>query len=119
MKAPWIGCDLDGCLASDAGVTFGKDYTGIGQPVPAMVRRIKALIAQGKTVKIFTARVAEPDQEKRARIEMAIQLWCKRHIGKELEVTNCKDFSMLYCYDDRCVQVERNTGKIVGEDWDD
>lgn len=50
----WIGVDLDGTLAHyDGGV--GVDH--IGPPVPAMLTRVKQWLAEGRAVKIFTARV--------------------------------------------------------------
>ncbi len=33
-----------------------------------------------------------------------------KHIGKELEITNVKDFGMIELWDDRAVQVIPNTG---------
>ena len=115
MIKPWIGCDLDGTLAH-----YDK-WTGnelvIGKPIEPMVERIKKLLAKGKTVKILTARAENPLEH--PDIVNAIQDWCEKHLGKRLEVTNKKDYGMVYMYDDRCVQVERNTGKIIGEDWED
>jgi hypothetical protein len=32
-----------------------------------------------------------------------------------LPITNCKDFAMVELYDDRCVQVEANTGRLIGQ----
>src|SRR4051812_25163391 len=54
----YVSVDLDGTLAM-----HGKDFPAsppwkIGQPVPLMVQRVKALLAKGIKVKIFTARVA-------------------------------------------------------------
>lgn len=52
---PWIGFDLDGTLAV-YDKWEGIDH--IGAPVAPMVELIKKLHADGKTVKILTARVA-------------------------------------------------------------
>lgn len=112
---PWIGCDLDGTLAEYH--KWSGNPLVIGQPIAPMVNRIKALLAKGKTVKIFTARAYNPHEI--PEVVKAIQDWCEKHLGKRLEVTNTKDFNMIYLYDDRCVQVEKNTGVILGEDWDD
>jgi hypothetical protein len=49
----WIGVDLDGTLAMYNGWV---DETHIGEPVPAMALRVRAWLAKGHTVKIFTAR---------------------------------------------------------------
>jgi hypothetical protein len=37
----------------------------------------------------------------------------KKHIGQKLEVTCVKDFKMKLLYDDRAIQVKKNTGKCV------
>lgn len=116
----WIGVDLDGTLAIYGG------WTGeIGPPVLPMVNRVKAWLAQGVEVRIVTARVACTYQdvaesgkcddvafatEQRALIEA----WCERYIGQKLRVTAQKDFAMITLYDDRCVQVEANTGRLIG-----
>lgn len=102
----WIGVDLDGTLAEYHGWNDGA----IGEPVPAMRDRVKEWIENGLQVKIFTARVCSGDAEQIALIKQ----WCKQHIGQELEVTATKDFAMIELWDDRCVQVEPNTGQIVG-----
>lgn len=116
---PWIGCDLDGTLAKDGGKghKWDGDLTKVGPPVEPMLARIKSLLARGKTVKILTARVG--GVEPQAPIIKAIEDWCVKHVGQKLEITCRKDYAMVYLYDDRCVQIERNTGKIIGEDWED
>jgi hypothetical protein len=55
----WIGVDLDGTLAHYDGWK-GADH--IGAPIPAMVERVKGWLAEGKTVKIFTARAYCPPE---------------------------------------------------------
>jgi hypothetical protein len=55
----WIGVDLDGTLAHYDGWK-GADH--IGAPIPVMVERVKGWLAEGKTVKIFTARVYCPPE---------------------------------------------------------
>lgn len=115
--------DLDGTLARYEGWNDGV----IGAPIPAMVERVKQWLAEGKEVRIFTARVTlDPtkysaesgrfaDDEFVAEATAAIQDWCEFHIGARLAVTNVKDFDMLELYDDRAFRVEKNTGRIVGE----
>jgi hypothetical protein len=103
---PWIGVDFDGTLA-----THGAGQFGLGDPVPAMVERVRAWLRQGKTVKVVTARVGPGntrDEKREARA--AIQDWCSRHVGAALPVTCCKDFGMLELWDDRAVGVVPNTG---------
>lgn len=104
---PWIGVDLDGTLAHYDGWVAPDS---IGAPIPSMVKRVKRWLADGNIVKIFTARVSDPDQALVA--EPAIKAWCRTHIGQELEVTCRKDFGMTVLFDDRCVRVVTNTGII-------
>lgn len=106
-KAGWIGVDLDGTLAHYEGWTGG----GIGKPIPAMVERVKAWLAGGTEVRIFTARVAHPI----AGTHAAIEAWCLEHIGEALPVTCQKDFSMIELWDDRAVRVVPNTGLTPDE----
>jgi len=114
----WIGVDLDGTLAVYGGWNGGK----IGAPIPEMVERVKKWLAEGKEVKIMTARVGRPDPtrvsdtpEKIEAMRQEIQDWCEEHVGKRLEVTNEKDYNMLELWDDRAVQVETNTGVVLQE----
>lgn len=111
----WIGVDLDGTLAHYDGWVSTEH---IGEPIQPMLDRVKKWIADGKTVKIFTARmhghgmpIFLPDGGTiPADVRTPIELWCMKHIGKCLPVTNAKDFGMIELWDDRCVQVESNTG---------
>lgn len=102
----WIGCDLDGTLAEYVSWT---GHETIGAPIPAMVARVKAWLKEGKDVRIFTARVGDGDQRSRRYI----QEWCLTHIGKVLPITCQKDYAMVTLYDDRCVRVETNTGRLL------
>lgn len=116
MKA-WIAVDFDGTLAKYDGWQ-GPDH--LGEPIPAMVERVKEWLIVGHTVKIFTARVGATGhgtdtQEFAEHQRMIIKKWCKEHIGVELEVTATKDLAMLELYDDRAVQVVPNTGELVGK----
>jgi hypothetical protein len=101
----WIGVDLDGTLAhheSGAG--------DIGKPVPKMVARVKKWLSQAKDIRIFTARVAHDNDGSQRRM---IQAWSEEHLGETLPITNKKDYAMLELWDDRAVQVRRNTGEPV------
>ena len=102
----WIGVDLDGTLAKYNGWQGEKH---IGEPIGPMVRRIQKWLMEGKNVKIFTARMCR----NKNGVERVIKRWCKKHIGQELEVTNVKDFGMVELWDDRAIQVKRNTGRII------
>ena len=100
----WIGVDLDGTLAEYHGFV-SPDH--IGPPVPLMLRRVKEWLADGRTVKIFTARVSVPEQAQ------PIKAWLKKHGLPDLEITNVKDQHMDQLWDDRAVRVKRNTGRRI------
>jgi len=109
---PWVGVDLDKTLAVYD--TFVSE-THIGEPIPEMVERVQKMLMAGTIVKIFTARVSEPDPTKRLETIAAIEAWCLQHIGRVLPVTCMKDYGMVMLFDDRARQVEENTGRIIGE----
>lgn len=113
----WIGVDLDGTLAHYEPGNY--HHLTIGAPIPAMVERVKQWLAEGRDVRIFTARVSHDGTPQRTLetidARVAISDWCIEHIGVALQVTCMKDYAMLELYDDRCVQVERNTGRLLGD----
>lgn len=104
----WTGVDLDGTLAYyDSLLAPDK----IGEPVPAMLSLVKKMINHGIRIKIFTARAQDPEQLP------IIKKWLKDNGLPELEITNVKDYYMQRLYDDRCIQVEKNTGRLInGQD---
>jgi hypothetical protein len=111
----WIGVDLDETLAT---YTAGEGgLTVIGKPIPLMVERVKRWLDEGNDVKIMTARVSpftcQVAGENRDEVVKAIQDWTEEHIGKRLDVTCEKDHGMIELWDDRCVQVEPNTGRRI------
>lgn len=102
----WVGVDLDGTLA------FYDSWRGedhIGQPIPLMQARVREWLDAGLNVRIVTARVANGPHQ-----VALIKGWCLVHLGRELEVTNVKDFGMVALYDDRAVAIEPNTGIVQG-----
>lgn len=105
MSRGWIGVDLDGTLAH---YDKWQGHEHIGDPIPVMLDRVKAWIADGKLVKIFTARANDPLSK------ICVELWLKEVGLPELEITATKDHSMIQLWDDRCVQVEKNTGIPIG-----
>lgn len=107
-KGGWYGVDLDGTLAKYES-WVGPSH--IGEPIVDMVMRVREWIASGQEVRIFTARVAHPGQ--REECTKAIEIWCTKHIGQILPITYQKDYAMIVLYDDRCVQVETNTGRLI------
>lgn len=108
MFDEWYGFDLDGTLAIQGQGSW--KYT-IGRPIPIMVERVKMLRSLGKTVKIFTARVCS---DPTGSVQRNIERWCLEVIGEVLPVTNQKDYGMVELYDDRAIQVEFNTGNLIG-----
>lgn len=114
----WIGVDLDGTLARFDS-RLGLDY--IGPPIELMVRRVQRWIAQGKNIRIFTARVSpvtvsvNGDGLSVEEVREVIKKWCIKYIGVDLLVTHEKDCYMTAIYDDLAVHVEKNTGRIKGE----
>ncbi|MFO7752048.1 MAG: hypothetical protein R6V41_02885 [Desulfobacteraceae bacterium] len=107
LPIQWTGVDLDGTLAYHEP---GSSIAQIGEPIPAMMQRVKNMIENGERVKIFTARACDPDQT------AMIHRWLKRHGLPELEITNIKDYNMIRLFDDRGIQVEANTGRLITRD---
>jgi hypothetical protein len=112
----WIGVDFDGTLATYH--TWIEHGNTPGDPIEPMRQRVMGWLALGLDVRIFTARVAHSRQSEEDRLsqELVVRAWCQKHLGRELPVTACKDFDMERLYDDRCVQVEQNTGAILGRE---
>lgn len=109
MNKAWIGVDLDGTLAHYDG---WQGVEHIGEPITPMVERVKSWLEQGIRVKIFTARVSGSDS---LEALIPIEQWCRKHLGQVLEVTNVKDFGMIDLWDDRAIQVQKNTGIPINE----
>jgi hypothetical protein len=98
--------DLDGTSAKYEGFR-GHDH--IGDPIPTMIERIQRFRAEGREVRLFTARASVPAQIP------PVQAWSARHIGEVLPVTCVKDFALGVLYDDRAIQVVPNSGKTLEE----
>lgn len=121
MKPKWVGVGLDGTLAKYTGQLDGS----IGEPIGPMVDRVKKWLAEGRDVRIFTARVAwngpyvETDRGPvpcHTFIEHqreTIYRWCEEVFGRRLPITATKDFLTEELWDDRAVRVEHNTGKLI------
>ncbi len=115
----WIGVDFDGTLAS-FDCDWPADFRCTGTPIPAMVERVKQWLAEGEDVRIFTARMDgyHPIHGPLTKEEVCapIEAWCLEHLGRVLPITNRKDYLMKVLYDDRAVQVEKDTGRLIGEE---
>lgn len=103
----WIGVDLDGTLAQ---YTTFQGAHHIGDPVPAMLDRVKAWVTAGREVRIMTARAYDDGRENIEIVKAFIDNWSLKHIGQKLPITCTKDKDMLELWDDRAVQVIKNTG---------
>lgn len=116
LKEGWIGVDFDGTLAR----YDGWQGTKLGEPIRPMLDRVKKWLADGQEVRIMTARVSSRNETNRLKNgesmweaeahREAIQDWTFKYLGHRLEVTAEKDFEMIELWDDRAVQVEKNTG---------
>jgi hydroxymethylpyrimidine pyrophosphatase-like HAD family hydrolase len=106
----WIGVDLDGTLAEYNGF---QGHDKIGPVIEPMKERVLRWIDAGIKVKIFTAR-ASGDVAEIAQAKHYISKWLEENGFPALEITNVKDYYMTELYDDRAVQVEFNTGRLIG-----
>lgn len=108
----WIAVDFDRTLAYRV---HDSNTIDTGVPVLSMVARVKKWLAQGRNVRIFTARVGSKNPTDRwGTVEQQrelIEQWCLKHIGQVLPVTAEKDGYMLELWDDAAVAVEENTGR--------
>ena len=113
-----IAVDLDGTLAEYHG---GQADEGIGPPVPLMLERVKCWLVEGKTVKIFTARVGPrgvggiEEKEFVDKQYVLIRAWLTQYLGTAgsvMEITASKDFSIEEIWDDRAYRVKKNTGLL-------
>lgn len=108
----WIAVDLDGTLA------FYDHWRGpdhVGEPIMPMVERVRKWLAEGRDVRIFTARVGGTSEEREAAIP-AICRFSVDQFGHPLPITCQKDYGMIELWDDRCVQVIPNTGRTIADE---
>lgn len=116
MTRGWIGVDLDGTLAVHDG---GQGIGTIGEPIPAMIERIKKALADGFEVRILTARVAADDtRDIRRQLEL-IYAWLEKTGLPHMRVTCRKDMDMVELWDDRAKRVVRNTGTFAEEELEE
>lgn len=103
MKA-WIGVDLDGTLA-EYDERRGMEH--IGRIVQPILKRVQGWLQDGMEVRIFTARATDP------ALRVFIKPWLREHNLPDLAITNQKDRYLVQIWDDRAIQVEMNTGRIL------
>ena len=102
LEGETIAVDLDGTLAKHLDGEFDKDK--IGEPVPEMVKKVKAWLAANKKVVIFTARAASAENVP------PIKKWLRDHDLPDLQITNEKTPDMVLFVDDRARAVVRDKG---------
>lgn len=121
----WIAVDWDGTVVEYHGWTKWNEF---GKPIPAMVERIKGWLAEGKDVRIFTARVPLPQDDDKEQtcyktgekftgvtMRYAIALECEKIFGVRLRSQSYKDLHTIEIWDDRAVGVEANTGRTLAD----
>ena len=112
----WIGVDLDGTLIKDTGWKGGSHF---GTPIPAMIERVEKWVDDGIRVKIMTARanpLVDTEEESYSDRMFCLRKWIVETFAERadsIEITYEKDLYMVELWDDRCVQVELNTGRRV------
>jgi len=130
----WIGVDLDGTCFT---YTKWVGWNVFGEPIQAMIDRIRQWRAEGREVRVVTARVGLPIFRSNGEdvystmpksqcrvtgvffsdtmIIDAIQDLFEKHVGERLPVQCYKDVHMIEFWDDRAVQVVPNTGQTLAE----
>lgn len=115
----WIGVDLDGTLAV---YDRWRGPYHIGAPIMPMVERVRGWLAEGREVRVFTARVTDSPLNADGtphviyKVVEAINRFCLEQFDRCLAVTNVKDWAMLELWDDRAVQVRPNTGVTLADE---
>jgi hypothetical protein len=106
----WWGIDFDGTLST---YDEWRGPSHIGDPIEKTIDFVKSLLKSGERIKIFTARVSNPDEEDEAR--EAIRGFCKEHFGRTFPITNEKDPNMIGLVDDKLDmrRVKQNTGEFL------
>jgi len=112
----WVGFDLDGTLAK---YDHFEGWDKIGDPIEPMIEMVKSIRRRGIICKVWTARASVASRAINnltfEQVESVIKRWTLEHIGEELDVVTEKDCHMLCAVDDSVIQVEKNTGKILGK----
>jgi len=116
-KTRSIAVDFDGTLATYNGF---KGVEVLGEPIPAMIVKVKQALAEGADVTIFTARVnpgdgGGQDALDATRSYLLIAAWCQKHLGQILAISHEKSRRFKEMWDDRAKQVLKNTGVFLEE----
>ena len=104
----------------DATIAFYKGWKGsenLGEPIPEMVEKVKAALAHGDEVYIFTARVNPGSTYEHAlkatQSYISISQWCQKYLGRLLPITYVKSWEFTEFWDDRAKQVLPNQGVFL------
>lgn len=103
-----IAVDLDGTLAEYNG---WRGMEHIGAPVQNIVTALKYHQSQGAKIWIFTARVSDDNEAPQATFH--IKNWLKRYNIEVDGITAVKHKFFTEIWDDRAIQVVRNTGQFI------
>ncbi len=116
----WTGFDFDGTLVFEEPEWRGFEH--IGEPIKPIVDKLKGYLKQGRIVKIVTARVSQDNEYDNYIARRNIYHWLLMYVHDDsmanfphIEIVSGKDMYMDKLYDNRAVQVETNTGRIIGE----
>lgn len=121
----YILVDMDGTMFK---YTEWTKWNEFGEPIPLMIDRVKRWLAEGKDVRVFTARCPLPHEEDKEHVcrksgekwtgvqmKYAIALHCEKHVGQRLRSQCYKDLNAIEIWDDRAVGVEANTGRTLAD----
>lgn len=115
----YIAFDLDGTLARHE-PRESTDH--VGEPIPSMVELARSYLLSGRHVRVITARVA-PVYDDAAEQVTLVKEWLAKHVTHdmpyEIQVQAHKCGRMELLYDDRAIQVVRNTGERPAEELED
>jgi hypothetical protein len=112
--------DMDGTLFEYHGWTKWCEF---GKPIPLMVERVLGWIAEGRDVRVFTARMPLPQDEmveqtcyktgekfNGVMMKKAIADHCEASFGHRLRSQCYKDLHTIEIWDDRAIGVVANLG---------
>ncbi len=138
MVKDWIAVDLDGTCFT---YTEWVGWNVFGKPIKPMIDRMKQWVAEGRDVRIMTARVGLPLRDRysestsidilpRSRCRVTGQAFSDAMMIKviqdlleknglpRLQVQCYKDVDMIEQWDDRAVQVVPNTGQTLADEYE-
>lgn len=117
-KPGWIGVDWDRTMVEYHTNPQGYNALDHGDFLWPMVNRVKNWLAEGREVRIFTARVSgfddtEESREKLAAVVDSIHAKLAEVDIPKLDVTCIKDYKCDQIWDDIAVSMRPNTGTPV------